>query len=141
MLQNIINNEFEQFVSRFGKSAIASDKKLHGSFIPGVNITEKDNVVRVEAELPGIAAKDVNVTLEDNTLTIQGERKQNSETKNQQTYRREFSYGAFRRSIALPGEADPSKAQAVFKDGILTIELPVAARKPSGERKIPIRSE
>ena len=39
-------------------------------------------------------------------------------------YRRERSYGAFRRTIELPGEVDESKIEAAFKNGVLKITLP-----------------
>lgn len=137
-LQNLVNQDFERFFSQFGITAPSTGTRAFADFRPNVNVSEKDGTVHVEAELPGVDINDVTVSVEDNVLTISGERRQDTEKREQQVYRREISYGAFRRSIALPGEGDANRARAAFKKGILTIELPITARKAAAMRQIPI---
>src|SRR5579863_3572323 len=40
-----------------------------------LNISETDNAVEIEAELPGVEEKDVQVSLNEDVLTIKGEKK------------------------------------------------------------------
>ena len=68
--------------------------------------------------------KDVDITVTDHSLTIRGEKKRADEQKDKDYYRRERSYGAFRRVLELPGEVDQSKIEASFKKGVLHVTLP-----------------
>jgi HSP20 family protein len=90
---------------------------------PIVDITEDDRAYLVKAELPGVRREDVHVTLESGTLTIAGERKQEREEKTRKFHRVERSYGSFSRSFELPGNVDPEKIEARFRDGILAVAI------------------
>jgi len=59
-------------------------------------------------------------------LTISGERKQESERKEGESFRSERYFGKFQRSVTLPTAVDSSKVNASYKDGVLTVELPKA---------------
>ena len=50
----------------------------------------------------------------------------------------ERSYGSFSRSLTLPFAADPSKAKATFKNGVLSISLPKPAEVKAKEKRIPV---
>jgi HSP20 family protein len=81
----------------------------------------------LKAELPGIAREDIDLRVENNTLTLRGERKRDTEVKQEQYHRVERAYGAFSRSFSLPSRIDTEKVRAEFKDGVLAITLPVKA--------------
>ncbi len=98
---------------------------------PRVDVAESDADFTVHAELPGLRKEDIKVTLEDNMLTIEGERKQEDEQKDKHFFRRERSYGFFKRAFGLGAEVDADKIVANYKDGILTLTLPKSeAAKP-----------
>ncbi len=78
----------------------------------------------VRVELPGMKREDVDISVEGDTLTIRGERKAESEVKDEDYYRCEFNYGKFMRSITLPSKIDSSKVDATYENGILEISLP-----------------
>lgn len=92
--------------------------------MPGIDETEDEKAFYVSIELPGMDEEDVDVTLSGRQLKIRGEKKQESEQKDKEYYRRERSYGAFRRSIELPGEVDAANIEASFKKGVLLVTLP-----------------
>jgi len=94
------------------------------AFNPRVDVAETETALTVSAELPGLDEKDVTVELEDEVLTISGEKKEETETKEQGWYRTERHYGSFRRVIPLPTDVEAGKAKAVFKRGVLSIEIP-----------------
>jgi len=99
-----------------------------GEWLPVVDIFENANQeIVLKAELPGIAREDIDVRVENNTLTLRGERKRESEVTQEQYHRVERSYGAFTRSFSLPSRIDTEKVKAEFKDGVLSITLPVKA--------------
>ena len=90
---------------------------------PSCDITETDKEYRVSAELPNVKKADVHVTLERGVLTIQGERREEKEEKDTKVHRRELSYGSFLRRFTMPDDADESKVDAKFKDGLLEVAI------------------
>ena len=88
-----------------------------------VDIYEKENVIVIEAEMPGVAKEDIKVDVKGRQLTLGGERKRETEVKDEHSFRRERSYGTFQRAFNLPFEIDTEKVQATFKDGVLRLEI------------------
>jgi HSP20 family protein len=84
--------------------------------------TRKDIVVRVE--LPGMDKDDCKITIEGNMLHLSGEKRFERETDNSTYHVMERAYGSFERVIALPRNVNIEKAEASFKNGVLTIRLP-----------------
>lgn len=69
---------------------------------PAIEVFETEGKFVVKAELPGMKEKDIDISVIGNTLTIKGERKAESEVKEEDYYCCERSYGSFSRSIAIP---------------------------------------
>ncbi len=107
-------------------------------WVPQMDVYEKDGKLVVKAELPGMKKEDVEVTVEEGDLVIKGERKTESEVKQEDYYRSERSYGSFYRRVPLPEGVDPEKATATYADGILEIDVPLPAKPKQTERKIPV---
>lgn len=104
------------------------DLTQRGEWAPSVDIYENANQeIVLKAELPGIAREDIDLRVENNTLTLRGERKRDATVKQEQYHRVERSYGGFSRSFALPTRIDTEQVRAEFKDGVLSITLPVKA--------------
>jgi HSP20 family protein len=98
---------------------------------PNVDIAKTGEDIVVKAELPGMTKEDVNISIIDNTLTLEGEKKQENEVKEENYHRVERSYGKFHRSFTLPKGIQHEKIKANFKNGILNINIPKAdAIKP-----------
>jgi HSP20 family protein len=91
---------------------------------PTVDVVDREDVVVVRAELPGVEKKDLDVTMSDNTVTIKGSVKHEEKEEKGDYYRREISEGSYARTVMLPAEVDGSKAKAQFKDGLLELTLP-----------------
>ncbi|MBN1317348.1 MAG: Hsp20/alpha crystallin family protein [Anaerolineales bacterium] len=89
-----------------------------------IDIFEKKDKLVVQVAVPGINPDDLDITIEGELLNIKGEHKQEEEIKEENYYRREFRSGSFSRSVRLPIEVDPDKADATCKDGILTLTFP-----------------
>jgi len=108
------------------------------SWIPRTDVYERNGTLVVKAELPGMKREELDVTIEDDDLVIKGERKAESEVKEQDYYRSERSYGSFYRRTPLPEGADPTMITATYADGVLEIDVPLPAKPPTPERKIPV---
>lgn len=104
---------------------------------PALEVHQADDKLEITAELPGVREEDIDLNIEDGMLTLSGE-KRSTRTDEQRGYS-ERTYGRFERSITLPANVDEEACRAEFKDGVLTITLPLAAEKQRG-RKIPLGS-
>ena len=120
-----MQREIDDLVNTFWGSA-RSD-----AWQPRVDISETENEVVLQAELPGISRDDIKVTLEEKTLTIEGEKKAATEGGEGNVHRSERAYGRFSRTFQLGTQVDTENLSAVYKDGVLTLTLPKAeAAKP-----------
>ena len=98
--------------------------QAESAWSPAVDVYDnKDNLV-IKADLPGIKQNEINVSVEDDILTIKGEKKKETEVKEDNFYRLERAYGSFERSFTLPTNVDASKIKAAYKDGVLELTLP-----------------
>jgi HSP20 family protein len=84
--------------------------------------TGKDVVVRFE--LPGMDKSDCTIQIEGNVLHLTGEKRFERDTSDSTYHVMERAYGAFQRSIALPRNVNVERAEASFKNGVLTVRLP-----------------
>jgi len=94
---------------------------------PAIEMFEKEDKFVVRAELPGMKQEDIDVSVSDDTLTIKGERRTESEVKEEDYYCCERSYGSFFRSINLPSNVDTKKIEANYEEGVLEVSLPKTA--------------
>ncbi len=76
--------------------------------------------------MPGLKPEDITIDVTGETLTIKGESKAEEEVQKRDYLYQERRYGAFSRTIALPGGLQPDKAEATLEDGVLTITIPEA---------------
>lgn len=109
---------------RGGGGALATFPRW-GLLAGEVEETDKDIVVRVE--VPGMEKEDCRITIEDNLLCLSGEKRYARETSDSTYYVMERAYGAFQRTIPLPRNVDAEKAEASYKNGVLSIRLPKVA--------------
>jgi HSP20 family protein len=121
-MQDRINRIFGDVYGRRGED----DMVLRGDWIPPVDIYESPHgEIVIKAELPGLDKKDIDLRVENNTLTIRGERKRQTDVKDESYHRVERIHGTFSRSFSLPQTVDAGRVSADYKDGVLTVVLPV----------------
>jgi HSP20 family protein len=139
-----LHADFDDFFERFfgGVPARSAQPAAVRSIAPRVDVSESETEIVVAAELPGIDEKDVEVSLNEGVLTLRGERKSETEQKDEKGkgyHRRERFYGSFERSIRLPADVDVEKTHASFSKGVLTVTLPKSAE--SRVRRIEVKAE
>ena len=107
------------------------------TWMPPVDIfqTSEQELV-LKAELPDMAREDIEITVENFVLTIKGEKKFADQVKEEQFHHVERRYGSFSRSFSLPQTVDGSKVSADYKNGVLTVRLPL--REEAKPRQIKV---
>jgi HSP20 family protein len=107
------------------------------AWMPPVDIYQNgDQELVLKAELPDMAREDIDITVENFVLTIKGEKKFVNEVKEEQFHHVERRYGTFNRSFSLPQTVDAGKVSAEYKNGVLTVRLPL--REEARPRQIKV---
>jgi HSP20 family protein len=107
-------------------------------FSPKVDVEEKDDELRLVAELPGLEKKDFDVSVDGDLLTIKGEKKLERDADSKGASLIERSDGSFERSFRLAWEFDPDHIQASFKNGVLEVRIPKPEIEQPQARLIPV---
>jgi HSP20 family protein len=135
--------ELEDMSSRlnrvFARNAVSDEALKSVDFTPSINVSETPQAYLIKAELPGVKKEDVHLTVENNLLTLRGERKYESEHKDEKVHRVESAYGSFMRQFRVPEDATPDGIEATYKDGVLSVRLAKSPPKREPEAKrIPV---
>ena len=109
-------------------------------FAPASEAGSSKDAYNIDLELPGVQMEDIEISVADNVLTVKGEKRSAREEQQGSVYFCERQYGAFQRSFRLPADADASKVDAAFKDGLLTLTIPRIVPDRPKAQKIQVRS-
>ena len=90
---------------------------------PAVDVFENEHLIRVKAEVPGVDPEALEISLTGDVLTISGSKLEESEAEQDDRSWSERSFGAFQRTLQLPGTVDGSKVEAEHENGVVTITL------------------
>jgi len=131
--------EYDLFDRMFSDWSVPSLWVEENVVVPAFDITENEKEYVISGEIPGIDPKDLEVTLTDGILSIKGEKKQESEEKEENYHRIERHYGSFQRSFRLPENIQREELDANYKDGILRLTLPKS--KESEVKKIEVKEK
>jgi HSP20 family protein len=110
-----------------------------GKTLPPVNIAETKDALEIAVELPGVSENEVKVTLDHERLTISGEKKNESESKDRNWHVLERSYGSFQRVVALPFEPAGDAVEARFDKGVLHVTVKKPTEVTQKSREIPVK--
>lgn len=92
----------------------------------GGNLFEDDRRVVVQLEVPGLDKEDFDIEVQDGSLVVRGEKRFEREQAEGRYRVLQCAYGSFRRAVPLPAQVIPDQAQAVYRNGVLRVELPKA---------------
>lgn len=123
-----VRRSFDDFFSRFFNSPWSGEPVRERDWLPAVECYVDKNRYHVRVALPGIESKDVNVQVHGNELMISGKREQTGEISDDRYLRREFVYGNFERTVALPEGVEADKVKARFENGVLEVEAPISEK-------------
>ena len=121
---------FEQF---FGRAPFQQ-----GEAEPAIEVADTPEAIVVKAQVPGVSKEHLQLTVTENALTLKGDVQEDTTTDDKTYHHREFHYGAFARTIALPATVQAEKATAQLKDGVLVVTIP--KREETQATTIPIQT-
>jgi HSP20 family protein len=128
-LQNRVNSLFQDLGGD-------SEPVTTASFAPAVDVYENAEKVVLKLDIPGIREEDLDIRVENQALTVRGERKFESEEKEENFHRIERRYGSFFRSFSLPTSVDTENVAASYNAGVLKLELKKKASAQPRQIKI-----
>jgi HSP20 family protein len=104
-----------------GEESSNAQKPLQSWKAP-LHVWEKEDVLRIDAELPGVSKDAVSITYENGYLNLQAERK-SPDLGEHKSLHNSFRYGLFKQRISIGENYDPDTVQASLADGVLSIRL------------------
>jgi len=144
-----LHNEIDRMFDDFFRGSSLFPQFAEGSSLldnvgmlrPKLDIAENTENYTISVEVPGIEEKDIHLQLEGDVLTIRGEKRQKQEKQDDKYHRVERSYGSFQRVLTLPHDADTTKVNAKFDNGVLTITVARSGEVKENSRKITINTK
>jgi HSP20 family protein len=135
----------ELFGDVFDRSGTGRVRRHHGGFSPAVDVFYENPPTAdapravVHAELAGIDPDEIGLEIEGRELVIAGHRRP-TDAEGRVYQQLEIDFGPFRRVIPLGADVVADQARATYRDGVLRIELPLAAPEKR-TRQVPIVTE
>ena len=141
--------EDEEFFDRSDSSEKTIHLKVQSEDIPdsedteeigelALDVHETDDHIIVQAMLAGVYPEDVDLTITRDMIKIEGSRREERESSDDNYHYKELYWGSFARTISLPAEVEPEEAEATEKHGLLTIKL--SKINKDKQRRLKVRS-
>lgn len=93
----------------------------------------------IQSTVAGVDRDNLDVEITRDMVTIRGKRHTAQRTQKEDYFYQELYWGTFSRSVLLPQEVDADGAEAIMKNGLLTIKLPKLDKNRT--QKLRIKSE
>lgn len=91
-----------------------------------IDMYQTESEIVIKSTIAGVKPEDLDVAINNDMITVRGERSNEEEVSGDNFYYQECYWGSFSRSVVLPVDVLPEKAEASLKNGILTVRLPKA---------------
>lgn len=101
-----------------------------------VDVYQTKDAVVVKAPVAGVDPEGIDIDVTNESVVIRGERYDEKEVDQEGYHFQECYWGSFARQVMLPVECDAEKAEATFKNGILTIRIPKLQKTKAKKVKI-----
>jgi HSP20 family molecular chaperone IbpA len=122
----------------FAPRSHSTGEPATGRWTPNTDIYVTEAGLVIKAELAGMKSDSLEITVEGQRLRINGVRPDCCRSPHCNFLVMEISYGPFETALDLPPGYDLSQARAVYVNGFLRIDVPVANHPPHKTTKVPI---
>lgn len=102
----------------------------------GVDVFQTPNEIIIKSTIAGVKPEDLDISIGNDMVTIKGKREKEEEIKVDDYFYQECYWGSFSRSIVLPVDIEPDKAEAEMKNGVLKIILPKIEKVKTKKLKV-----
>ena len=106
----------------------AVERALLADFTPKTDIFERDGMLVIRVDLPGLQRGDAEITVDEGDLVISGVRTVDPTVEDDDYYQDETPHGRFYRRILLPDEAQLDQITAEHKNGVLEVRVHMPER-------------
>lgn len=137
-LSRVVDRLFDDAFAPFygGRDGGASGTGQTGYQSLPVTVWETNDAFHAALMAPGLDEQSINVTVHEDTLSIEGELKFQA-PEGARLIWQEFGPAKFRRSLRLGASVDPTKVEAVYRNGLLLVTMSKAEQaKP---RQVPVQ--
>lgn len=114
-------------------------KDLYNSDTEGqltIDVYQTDSEIVIKSTIAGVKPEDLDITINNDMITIKGERKSEEKVKTENYFFQECYWGAFSRSVILPVDVESDQAEAILKNGVLTVRLPKVEKVKSKKLQV-----
>lgn len=108
---------------------------------PAMDLRETEKDVVAEIEIPGFDPEKIDVSVKDGILKIRGVTDEEKEKKEKGYWKKEIRKGSFERIVRLPVLVKENATKATYEKGVLKIEIPKIASKPSSKVKVQVKGK
>jgi HSP20 family protein len=133
-LRRDMDRMFDRLWGDFGLSSLPIAVKE----FPSIDLTDSEDSLIVNAEIPGMNPDDIKIDITDSTLSIRGEIKQDRVSEKEGFVRTESRYGSFSKTLHLPCRIVVEDVRATYREGMLNVLMPKFKQKKTRTVKIEI---
>lgn len=133
-LQSDLNRFFDSSLLNLSKDFTQG---MDDSWLPSTDIYDSADKLVIKTDLPGLEKDSIEVTVQGHTLFIKGEKKQEESVQDLGYLKSERFFGQFERALALTEDIDPSKVDASYENGILSVT--VAKKEEAKPKQIKVK--
>ena len=108
------------------------------AWLPPIDVIEKDGVMTIRADLPGVKVEDVKVSARGTSLIIEGKREEAQDLHDEDFHVAERVSGEFRRTVSIPEGIDAGTIQASYPDGVLDVRIPLGVKRTGGSTTVKV---
>ena len=135
----MLEDEFNNFDNMFSMPQLPAGNVQTFTF--STDVYEQGNYLVVKCDLPGMDKKDIKIYIDKGNLVIEGQRK--SEVSNKDAKKKYFyqerTFGSFYRAFSLPTYVKTDSISASFKNGVLTVKIPIDKTKKPHRKYVEIK--
>lgn len=134
---NMVYNPIRSLMEDFFFPAFVEDFNVRSPL--SVNVWEEKGDLYIQMAMPGVKKDDIDIEVNADTITIRGVVKKEEKDEKDRKYFYKSLEETFEQTFNLPAMIDSSKAEATYKNGILTVKLPKAEQFKA--KKLSVKSE
>jgi HSP20 family protein len=97
-----------------------------GTLAVPVDLWETKDAYHLRADLPGVTPDELEINATSDSISISGEVRGQTDVADDGWLRQERRVGKFQRAFTVPVAIDPSKVEATFENGVLSLVMPKA---------------
>lgn len=132
-----LREDMDRMFNKAFESLPASKEFGKGFRMPKADVQETENSVIATIELPGVEKENIDLNISEKSIEVKAKKKQEKEEKGKEKYSYSKSSSQFYRRVPLPAEVNSDEANAVYKNGVLKVQIPKT--KKEKKKKINIK--